>query len=195
MANKKGTGKGKKPDKTTAKKPAETQEIETNNKVVKFEKKTPAPDFDGQITYIKIPVKKEIPIIKYNRKNDRGTKEVTFKSTGRATDKFIATLQNLAPYFLNVVEIPNKADETIITGVSFSETGIVIIGQIELTENDIKSPLNVCTPHVVFENESGGYAVPEYAKNLIDELKRQAVLYMNGEAKEVQTQLPGIKEG
>ena len=195
MANKKGTGRGRKPAKTTAKKPAETQEPANDNKVVKFEKKAPAVDFDGKITYIKIPVKKEIPIIMYKKSNDRGTKEITFKSTGRATDNFIAALQNLAPYFLNVVEIPNKADETIITGVSFSETGVVIIGQIELTENDIKSPLNVNTPHVVFESESGGYTVPEYAKNLIDELKRQAVLYMNGEAKEVQTEIPGIKEG
>ena len=49
------------------------KEIDTNNgKVVKFEKKTPAPDFNGQITYIKIPVKKEIPIIMYKRENDRG---------------------------------------------------------------------------------------------------------------------------
>ena len=69
------------------------------------------------------------------------------------------------------------------------------MGQIELTENDIKSPLCVNSPHVVFESEHGGYTVPEYAKNLIDELKRQAILYMNGDAKEKQMDLPGIKEG
>ena len=192
MANTKGT-RGRKPGKSPAKQ-AETVENTTDNKVVKFEKKTPAPDFEGTITYIKIPVKKEIPVIMYKRESDRGTKEVTFKSTGRATDEFIAALQKLCPYYLNVCEIPNKEDETIITGVSFSKNGIVIIGQIELTENDINSPLNVCTPHIPFESDNG-YSVPEYAKNLIDDLKRHAIAYMNGDAKEVQTQLPGIKEG
>ena len=58
MANTKGT-RGRKPGKTPAKQ-AEPVENTTDNKVVKFEKKTPAPDFEGTITYIKIPVKKEI---------------------------------------------------------------------------------------------------------------------------------------
>ena len=195
MANKKKeTGAKKTPAKTTAKK-AESAETTNDNKVVKFEKKTPAPEFNGQITYIKIPVKKEIPIIMYKRESDRGTKEITFKSIGRATDEFIAALQKLCPYYLNVVEIPNKEDETIITGVSFTKNGIIIMGQIELTENGIDASIPVNTPNLNLDSEKSGYIVPEYAKNLIDELKRHAIKYMNGDAKEVQTQLPGIKEG
>lgn len=197
MANKKGTGvKGKAPAKTKAKKAEKVENTNINdNKVVKFEKKTPAPDFNGQITYIKIPVKKEIPIIMYKRENDRGTKETTFKSIGRATDNFIAALQNLCPYYLNIVEIPNKEDETIITGVSFTKNGIIIMGQIELTENGLDTSIPVNTPNLNLDSEKSGYVIPEYAKNLIEELKRQAILYMNGDAKEVQTQIPGIKEG
>ena len=197
MANKKGTGvKGKAPAKTKAKKAEKVENTNiNNNKVVKFEKKTPAPDFNGQITYIKIPVKKEIPIIMYKRENDRGTKEITFKSIGRATDNFIAALQNLCPYYLNIVEIPNKEDETIITGVSFTKNGIIIMGQIELTENGLDTSIPVNTPNLNLDSEKSGYVIPEYAKNLIEELKRQAILYMNGDAKEVQTQIPGIKEG
>lgn len=193
MANKKKeTGAKKTPAKTTDKKPVEKT---NDNKVVKFEKKTPAPEFNGQITYIKIPVKKEIPIIMYKRESERGTKEITFKSTGRATDEFIAALQSLCPYFLNVVEIPNKADETIITSVTFTKNGgIIISGQIELTENEINASIPVNTPNLKFESDNG-YSVPEYAKNLIDELRRHAIQYMNGDAKEVQIDLPGIKEG
>lgn len=191
MANKKGTGAKGKGAKT---KKEEKTEQNNDNKVVKFEKKNNTPEFNGQITKIKIPVKKEIPVIMYKRESDRGTKEVTFKSTGRATDDFIAALQKLSPYYLNICEIPNKENETIITGISFSNTGIVIIGQIELTENDINSPLNVCTPHIPLESDNG-YSVPEYAKNLIEEVKRQAILYINGDAKEKQMDLPGIKEG
>lgn len=198
MANKKKeTGaKGKKPVKTTTKKLANSEkDAAADNKVVKFEKKTPTPEFNGQITHIKIPVKKEIPLIMYKRANDRGTKDITFKSIGRATDAFIAALQSLCPYFLNVVEIQNKADETIITGVTFTKAGIIISGLIELTENGIDASIPVNTPTLKLESESGGYTVPEYAKNLIDELKRQAILYMNGDAKEKQMDLPGIKEG
>lgn len=164
-----------------------------DSKIVKFEKKKPAANFDGNITSIKIPVKKEIPLITYKKTSDRGTKEVTFKDGGCPLDSFIAAMQNLCPYFLNIVEIPNKTDETIITGVSFSKTGIVITGQIELTENDIKTPLIVNSPHVNLESDCGGYTVPEYAKELIAELKRQAVLYMEGESAEKQMELDGIK--
>ena len=80
MANKKGTGVKGKGAKT---KKEEKPEQNNDNKVVKFEKKNNTPEFNGQITYIKIPVKKEIPIIMYKRENDRGTKEITFKSIGR----------------------------------------------------------------------------------------------------------------
>lgn len=194
MANKKKPGVKSKTPAKTKKQPE--KEIDTNNgKVVKFEKKTPVPDFNGQITYIKIPVKKEIPIIMYKRENDRGTKETKFKSIGRATDDFIKALQNLCPYFLNICEIPNKEDETIITGVSFTKNGIIIMGEIELTENGLDTSIPVNTPNLNLDSEKSGYVIPEYAKNLIDELKRQAILYMNGDAKEVQTEIPGIKEG
>ena len=69
------------------------------------------------------------------------------------------------------------------------------MGQIELTENGIDASIPVNTPNLNLDSEKSGYIVPEYAKNLIDELKQHAIAYMNGDAKEVQTQLPGIKEG
>lgn len=194
MANKKkGTGvKGKTSAKTTTKSPKKEAAAD-NNKVVKFEKpQKTSVDFEGVITKIKIPVKKEIPIIMYKKSNDRGTKEVTFKDGGRPLDSFIAALQNLCPYFLNVVEITNKSDETTITGVHFSKGGIIISGSIELTEIEASIPVN--TPLLKLENENG-YEVPQYAKDLIEELKRQAIFYMNGDEKEKQMDIPGIKKG
>lgn len=159
---------------------------EEKGKVVKFEKKV---NFDGVLTKIQIPIKDEIPKIVYNKTVSKGTKNITFDGNGRALKEFIEALQNLSDYFLEVVEITGKEDETIITGVSFSDTGIVITGQISLVNNGINSPLIVNTPHLVFEAVGGGYEIPEHAKELIKELKKQAVLYMSGEAAEVQTDL------
>lgn len=86
------------------------------------------------------------------------------------------------------MEIQDKEENTLITTVNFSEKGGVIIsGQISLEK--CPTPWYNNTPHVLIENEQG-FEVPEYMRGQLDELRRQAVMYINGEAKEKQTTLP-----
>ena len=57
-----------------------------------------------------------------------------------------------------------------------------------MTENEINSPLNINSPHVVFENKSGGFEIPSNVKKKLEELKGHAIEYIQG--KTSQAKLP-----
>ena len=59
----------------------------------------------------------------------------------------------------------------------------------DFTLPEIPQPLCLNTPHVLIESENG-YELPDYAKEQVEELKRQAILYANGESAEKQQTLP-----
>ena len=145
-------------------------------------------NFEGFISKIRIDAKTDIPEIIYSSNSEKSDKEVVLKGRAKPLDSFLQAMQNLAKGFCEILEIQDKEENTLITTVNFSEKGGVIIsGQISLE----KCPTPWCnnTPHVLIENEQG-FEVPEYRRGQLDELRRQAVMYINGEAKEKQTTLP-----
>lgn len=145
-------------------------------------------NFEGFISKIRIDAKTDIPEIIYSNNSEKSDKEVVLKGRAKPLDSFLQAMQNLAKGFCEILEIQDKEENTLITTVNFSEKGGVIIsGQISLE----KCPTPWCnnTPHVLIENEQG-FEVPEYMRGQLDELRRQAVMYINGEAKEKQTTLP-----
>ena len=82
-----------------------------------------------------------------------------------------------------------KVEDVTITTVNFSpKGGVIISGQVELT-NGVPQPLCLNTPHIMIKNESGGYELPQYAQEQIEELKKQAIMYAQGEAKAAQQDL------
>ncbi|MCD7879032.1 MAG: hypothetical protein LUG16_03760 [Candidatus Gastranaerophilales bacterium] len=93
--------------------------------------------------------------------------------------------------FCDITELSEKKDDITITVVNFKKNGVVISGQVELTQNDIPVPLFINTPFVLLKNDKGGYELPAYAQKQLDELQRQAVLYMRGDSKETQLDLFG----
>ena len=166
-------------------------------KVVKLDskkaKKEPI-DFDGFISKIRIDKKSEIPEIHYNLKNDKSEKITILKGKARPLDEFLTVMQSLAGVFCEICEIKDKINHTIITTVNFSEkNGVIISGQVEL-ENGIPQPLCMNTPHIILDNENGGYEISKANQEILEELKRQAILYIRGEGKEKQTSLD-LKEG
>ena len=145
-------------------------------------------NFEGFISKIRIDAKTDITEIIYSNNSEKSDKEVVLKGRAKPLDSFLQAMQNLAKGFCEILEIQDKEENTLITTVNFSEKGGVIIsGQISLE----KCPTPWCnnTPHVLIENEQG-FEVPEYMRGQLDELRRQAVMYINGEAKEKQTTLP-----
>ena len=154
--------------------------------VVPFKQKFDS-NFEGFISKIRIDAKTDIPEIIYSNNSEKSDKEVVLKGRAKPLDSFLQAMQNLAKGFCEILEIQDKEENTLITTVNFSEKGGVIIsGQISLE----KCPTPWCnnTPHVLIENEQG-FEVPEYMRGQLDELRRQAVMYINGEAKEKQTTL------
>lgn len=155
--------------------------------VVPFKQKFDS-NFEGFISKIRIDAKTDIPEIIYSNNSEKSDKEVVLKGRAKPLDSFLQAMQNLSKGFCEILEIQDKEENTLITTVNFSEKGGVIIsGQISLE----KCPTPWCnnTPHVLIENEQG-FEVPEYMRGQLDELRRQAVMYINGEAKEKQTTLP-----
>ena len=155
--------------------------------VVPFKQKFDS-NFEGFISKIRIDAKTDIPEIIYSNNSEKSDKEVVRKGRAKPLDSFLQAMQNLAKGFCEILELQDKEENTLITTVNFSEKGGVIIsGQISLE----KCPTPWCnnTPHVLIENEQG-FEVPEYMRGQLDELRRQAVMYINGEAKEKQTTLP-----
>lgn len=102
-------------------------------------------------------------------------------------------MQDLSEVFCEICELDDKKDDVLITTVNFSEKGGVIIsGQVPLN-NGVPQPLCINTPHIMIESEKG-YSLPDYAVKQLDELKRQAMLYAQGESKEKQMDL-GLEVG
>lgn len=146
------------------------------------------PDFDGFISKIRIDGKTDIPDICYSERNEKNDKTVILKGQAKPLDEFLQAMQALATVFCEICEIKEKEEDVLITTVNFSEKGGVIIsGQVPLN-NGIPQPLCINTPHVMIEAEKG-YSIPDYAVSQIEELKKQAVLYIRGEAKEKQQDL------
>jgi len=158
-------------------------------KVTNINEKQLEKDFSGFIYKIKIDKKTDIPDIEYTLENDKNGKTITLRGKAEPLDSFLKSMQDLAGIFCEICEI-DKTDETIITTVNFSEKGgVVISGQVELN-NGIPQPLCLNTPHVMIEeNDKGGYNLPQYAQKQLNELKKQAILYIKGEVKAKQ---PGL---
>lgn len=162
---------------------------EKNSKVAKFEDKKKEKDantFEGFISKIKISKKEDIPTIHYKKESEKASKETVVNGKEKPLDEFIAALQSLAAFFLDICEIEGKEDDTIITGVSFSEAGIVITAQIELTQNGINAPLCLNSPHVAYESNNGSFEIPAAVKEQLTALKQCAIAYIQGDTKEKQ---------
>lgn len=162
----------------------------TNIKEKQEEKELKAKtEFNGTFIKIRIDKKTDVPEIIYTLNDEKNDKDIICKGKAEPLDSFLIAMQNLSQIFCEICEMENKVDECVITTVNFSQKGGVIIsGQVNLTENDIPQPLCLNTPHILLENESG-YELPAYAQEQLEELKRQAVLYIKGEAKNKQQTL------
>lgn len=165
---------------------AKKTETKEKENVVKFKSK---PTFDGVITKIKINTNDDMPEIHYKKENEASSKITVVKGKENPVDEFVASLQSLDEFLVNVTEYSeDKLEDVTITGVSFKDKGIVIIGQVELTQNEIKSPLNLISSYILYEAKSGSFEVPGYIKKRLEELKIHAVDYING--KTTQGKLP-----
>lgn len=153
-----------------------------NNKVVSLEKKREYIQFNGNITKVKIS-NKGVPEILYSHSNKQCTKDTKAKGDKEPKDSFFSALNALKPFFVDVCEIKHKLDDTKIIEVSFDDTGVVITGLIELTENDISSPMCLNTPHLFYENKTGGFEIPKDIKTLLEDVKQEAIAYMNDDTK------------
>ncbi len=94
-------------------------------------------------------------------------------------------MQAIKPFFCDVCEIEHKINDTKISGISFKGKGFIATGQIYLTKNNIKSPLIVNTPHILYENKQG-FEVPKNVIKMLDDIKTKAESYVNGDTKEKQ---------
>jgi len=155
-------------------------------KVTSISKKRIEKDFNGFISKIKIDKKTDIPDIEYTLNSDKNEKTVVLKGKEKPLDSFLIAMQNLSEIFCDICELHEKSDDVIITTVNFSEKGgITISGQVEL-KNGIPQPLCLNTPHVLIENNDKQWNLPDYAQKQVEELKKQAILYIRGEAAEKQ---------
>lgn len=146
-------------------------------------------DFNGTNSKIRIDKKSDLPEIVFTEHRASGNASVIFTGQAKPLDSFLSAMQKLSTVFCEICEMEEKVDDTLITTVNFSQKGgIIISGQIELG-NGIPQPLCLNTPHVLIESENG-YELPDYAKEQVEELKRQAILYANGESAEKQQTLP-----
>lgn len=142
-------------------------------------------DFAATITKIAIS-DKDIPEIHYNLEKTQVTNDTIAKGRAKPLDSFLKAMQALATVFCEICEIGDKADDVLVHTVNWCTKGVIISAKVELTENGIPQPLCINTPLIPLENAHGGYEMPQYAKDQLEELKRQAVLYLQGEAKEKQ---------
>lgn len=164
-----------------------------NSNIVKMSDKQTLKDlnFNGEFTKIKINAKDDKPEIFYKLKTDVLGAEIKAEGVGKASKDFLLAMQSLNDIFCNICELEEKADDITITVVNFKKNGVVISGQMELTQNDIPVPLFINTPFVLLKNERGGYELPAYAAKQLEELQKQAVLWMRGETAEKQLDLFG----
>lgn len=167
-----------------------------NNKVVKLPKrKTETPEEKQQnlsldsIAKIKFDLKSSIPEISCFSENERYTKSSGIKGKEVARDEFIAALQKLKPFFCSICEIEHKLDDTSIHGITFDKTGIVISAQLKLTKYDFKQPIPINSPHLFYENKNGGFEIPAEVESLLIEIKKQALGYLLGDYKFIQTNM------
>ena len=152
-------------------------------KITSINDKQKEKEFSGFIYKIKIDKKTDIPDIEYSLENEKNGKTITLRGKAEPLDSFLKAMQDLAKVFCEICDI-DKIDETTITTVNFSEKGgIVISGQIELS-NGIPQPLCLNTPHIMIEeNEKYSYNLPNYAQNQLKILKNEAIKYIQGEVK------------
>ena len=130
---------------------------------------------------------KDIPEIYYNVETSRSVNEISVKGKKeRATDDFLRAMQALATVFCEICEIGDKVDETLIHTVNFCKNGVILSAKVELIENGIPQPLCINTPAIPLESKTGGYEMPQYAKDQLNELKKQAVLYSQGNVRDKQ---------
>lgn len=149
--------------------------------------------FTGFISKIRIDAKTDIPDIDFIEHKANGKSKVVFEGAAKALDSFLKSMQDLSEVFCEICELDDKKDDVLITTVNFSEKGGVIIsGQVPLN-NGVPQPLCINTPHIMIESEKG-YSLPDYAVKQLDELKRQAMLYAQGESKKKQMDL-GLEVG
>ncbi len=169
------------------------KEKNDKSKVVKMSDKQTLKDlnFNGEITKIKISPKDDMPEVFYTLATDVLGAEIKVEGKGKASNDFLIAMQSLNDIFCNICELEEKADDITITVVNFKKNGVVISGQIELTQNNIPVPLFVNTPFVLLENDKGGFELPAYAIKQLEELKKQAVLWMRNETNEKQLDLFG----
>jgi len=153
--------------------------------VVPFKQKFNS-DFEGFIKRIKIDAKTDVPDIDFTSNSTTADNTVNAKGRGKPLDSFLQAMQNLAQGFCEICEFPEeKIGDTLITTVNFSQKGGVIIsGQVSL--ENCPAPLCINTPHILIDNESGGFEVPEYMKEQLEELRNEAVRYIKGDWAEKQ---------
>lgn len=142
--------------------------------------------FSGTITKIKI--KKDIPEISYKFEGQSSKKEMKIKGIEKPEDEFLAALQSLKDFFVDITEIEEHRDDVKITCVSFSKTGVVLTGQYELKKNGLNVPLPINSPHVVFKSNSG-YEIPEDVKEQFKELSACVIRYIERETTDRQQKL------
>ena len=146
------------------------------------------PDFNGFISKIRIDAKSDIPEISFKENRKNGTGKIEFEGREKPLDSFLSAMQALSVVFCEICELQKKQDDVLITTVNFSEKGgVVISGQVPL-DNGVPQPLCVNTPHIMIESDKG-YSLPEYAIPQLEELKKQAILYAQGETAEKQQDL------
>ena len=166
---------------------AKEKVVDINDK--KNEKKKRKIDANTFIQKIRIDKKTDIPEIYYSERNEKNDKTVILKGAAEPLDSFLQAMQALSTVFCEICEMEEKVEDVTITTVNFSpKGGVIISGQVELT-NGVPQPLCLNTPHIMIKNESGGYELPQYAQEQIEELKKQAIMYAQGEAKAVQQDL------
>lgn len=144
-------------------------------------------DFDGVFHKIRIDKKTDVPEIIYSLKTDKKNRDIIEKGSGRALDSFLNAMQNLSGVFCEICEFDGKEDDTTITTVNFSQKGGVIIsGQVELS-NGVPQPLCVNTPHILIEeNDKGSYCLSPEGREQLEELKKEAVKYLQGDMNDKQ---------
>ena len=160
----------------------------TGDKVIKLEKKQNSKvvqEYDGIITKIKI--KKEIPEIYCKKDGDKTNRTMIVKGKAKPLDEFLAALQDLKDFFLEVCDLEQHREKTSILIVSFSEKGVIITGQYELSK--IKTSITVNSPLVRYDKNAGGYEITAETKEKLDRLKYEAVRYLKGDAAEKQMEL------
>lgn len=158
------------------------------SKVVKMEPRRDFSAIQENITKVKLS-NKGIPEIHYTVQVENCIKTIKAGNGSVPKDSFFSAMNALKPFFCKICEIENKLDDTKIIEVSLDETGLVVTALIELTQNGIGSPVCWNSPHVFYKNKTGGFEVPKDVLKFLDEIKLQAIEYMDGDTKYKQTNM------